>query len=108
MAAGAESNGHAGSAEERDGATDETGDGHAGHAGHGGRPPLTEKQKRILAVALVVHAVVVVFTLRDLRRRPAAAVRGPKWIWGLVATLNTSGSAAYWLVGRRRDGRSSG
>jgi len=71
-------------------------------AGGPGRAPLTDQQKRILAVALVVHAVVVMLTLRDLRRRPAGAVRGPKWLWGVAATLNTSGSAAYWLFGRRR------
>jgi hypothetical protein len=69
-----------------------------------GRPPLTETQKRILAVAIVVHAVIAVFTLRDLRRRPAAGVRGPKLLWGAWATLNTTGSLAYWLVGRRPSG----
>ncbi len=70
-----------------------------------GRPPLTDQQKVILGISLVVHAVIVVFTLRDLRRRPADAVRGPKWMWGVAATLNTSGSAAYWIFGRRRGSR---
>ena len=68
------------------------------------RAPLTERQKRIMAVALVVHAFVVVLTLRDLRRRPAAGVRGPKWAWALAAMLNTSGSVAYWVLGRRHAG----
>ncbi len=69
------------------------------------RTPLTARQKRVLTVALAVHAVVVAVTLRDLRRRPAVLVRGPKWIWGVVATANTTGSGAYWLIGRRRQPR---
>jgi len=67
----------------------------------GGRKPLTPQQKKIAGVVLVVHVIVYVFTLRDLRRRPAAAVRGPKAIWRIAAALNTSGSVAYWLFGRR-------
>ena len=84
------------------------------HAGDGGAPgpshragvhrwrDLTDQQKRIVVVALVVHAVVAALTLRDLGRRPAEAVRGPKAVWRIWATLNTSGSLAYWLVGRRQ------
>jgi hypothetical protein len=29
-------------------------------------------------------------------------VRGPKRLWRIWATLNTTGSLAYWLVGRRK------
>lgn len=62
---------------------------------------LTDRQKKILAVALVVHAILAILTWRDLRRRTAAGVRGPKWLWRAAATLNTSGSLLYWLFGRR-------
>jgi hypothetical protein len=41
-------------------------------------------------------------TWRDLRARPAGQVRGNKKIWQVASALNTSGSAAYWLFGRRR------
>jgi len=71
-------------------------------AGGGGLANLTDQQKKIIAVALVIHVIVATFTLRDLRRRPAAAVRGPKRLWRTWATLNTTGSVAYWLFGRRR------
>jgi|HubBroStandDraft_6_1064221.scaffolds.fasta_scaffold751259_2 hypothetical protein len=71
-------------------------------AGSGGLGSLTDRQKKILGVALVVHLVVGTLTLRDLRRRPAAAVRGPKRLWRLWVTMNTTGSVAYWLFGRRR------
>ena len=55
-----------------------------------------------VAVALVAHAAITALTWRDLRRRPAALVRGSKKLWRIVATLNTLGSVAYVLFGRRR------
>jgi len=67
---------------------------------------MTEKQKRTLIVALIVHVIVLNLTWRDLRRRPASAVRGNKRIWRLASMANTSGSVAYWLFGRRRMPRS--
>ena len=63
---------------------------------------LTDQQKKVVAFALVVHLIVATLTWRDLRRRPDAAVRGRKRMWRLAATMNTSGSLAYWLFGRRR------
>jgi hypothetical protein len=71
--------------------------------GGGGPFDLNAQQKKVLIAVLVVHVIVARFTLRDLRRRPASAVRGPKRLWRVWATLNTTGSIAYWLVGRRRD-----
>jgi hypothetical protein len=50
----------------------------------------------------VVHLTVMTLTWRDLRARPASQVRGNKKIWQVASALNTSGSAAYWLFGRRR------
>jgi hypothetical protein len=69
---------------------------------------MTDKQKRVLIVALIVHVIVLNLTWRDLRRRPASAVRGNKRIWRLASMANTSGSVAYWLLGRRRMPRSEG
>ena len=74
----------------------------AGGSESGGLRNMTDQQKKILAVVLVVHVIVATFTLRDLRRRPAAAVRGPKRLWRMWVTTNTTGSVAYWLFGRRR------
>jgi hypothetical protein len=69
----------------------------------GGPFDLNTQQKLILLVVLVVHIVLAHLTLRDLRRRPTSAVRGPKRLWRVWATTNTSGSVAYWIVGRRRE-----
>jgi hypothetical protein len=62
---------------------------------------VTEKQKRVLIVALIIHVIMVSLTWRDLRRRPDAAVRGKKRMWQIASALNTSGSVTYWLFGRR-------
>ena len=54
----------------------------------------------IVLVAIGVWAVVTPYMWRDLRHRTSGQVRGPKWLWW-VASANLSGSAAYWLLGRR-------
>ena len=58
--------------------------------------------KLVFVVIGVVHLSVMTLTWRDLRSRPAAQVRGNKKIWRAASALNTNGSAAYWLFGRRR------
>jgi hypothetical protein len=63
---------------------------------------MTAQQKKVLLVALVIHVVVLKLTWLDLRRRPDAGVRGKKRVWRLASSLNTTGSVAYWLFGRRR------
>ncbi|MGD0747616.1 MAG: hypothetical protein ABSB68_07375 [Acidimicrobiales bacterium] len=63
---------------------------------------LSDRQKKIIAVALVIHLVLLTLTWRDLRTRPEAGVRGRKRLWRVAATMNTTGSVAYWLFGRRR------
>jgi hypothetical protein len=61
-----------------------------------------EPSKVVLAAAAVVRVMVTALTWRDLRSRPAGEVRGPRNLWRVRSALNTSGSAAYWLFGRRR------
>ena len=58
--------------------------------------------KHVLAVALVIHAIAVTLTWRDLSHRSAGEVRGNKTFWRIASGLNTMWSAAYWLFGRRR------
>jgi hypothetical protein len=59
-------------------------------------------QKRILIVILAVHVILLKLTWLDLRVRPDDAVRGQKRVWRVWSTVNTTGSVAYWLFGRRR------
>lgn len=39
---------------------------------------------------------------RDLARRPAEQVRGPKFVWFLGTFVNTFGPIGYFLFGRKR------
>lgn len=55
----------------------------------------------LLAAILAAHVAVCTLTWRDLARRPDAAVRGKKDLWRIASALNSGGSLAYWLVGRR-------
>ena len=56
----------------------------------------------VLAYIVVFHVPVTVLTWQDLNARPDAQVRGSKTLWRVVSALNTMGSVAYWLLGRRR------
>lgn len=58
--------------------------------------------KLVLALIAIAHAAVTTLTWRDLRQRPAEQVRGSKKLWLLASGLNTTGSVAYWLFGRRK------
>ena len=61
------------------------------------------KPSRPVIVALaILHIMVTAITLRDLKRQSDAQVRGPRWFWRVFAPLNTGNSAAYWLIGRKR------
>jgi hypothetical protein len=62
----------------------------------------SKRSKEVLAGALVVHAIAVAFTWRDLNRRAPDEVRGNKKFWRAASGMNTMWSAAYWLFGRRR------
>jgi len=65
---------------------------------------LSEGQRRLIVLGAAVEAVLKIAALVDLRRRPAAAVRGRKWIWGTVIALANSVGLVpigYFLFGRR-------
>ena len=46
---------------------------------------LTDQQKKIIAVVLVIHLLLVKLTWHDLRVRPDAGVRGRKRLWRVAA-----------------------
>ena len=50
---------------------------------------------------LAVEAVLIGLAERDIQRRPAERIRGPKLLWRAVATQNVIGPAAYYGFGRR-------
>jgi hypothetical protein len=60
--------------------------------------------RRSLVVAGVLEGLLKIAALTDLARRPAAQVRGRKWVWAVVlVVVNSAGGAplAYFRFGRR-------
>lgn len=63
---------------------------------------LSDQQRRFVVVGAAVQFTLQFLALRDLRRRPADEVRGPKWFWLPVTFVNVLGPIVYFLLGRRR------
>lgn len=63
---------------------------------------LTPQQRRMVVVGGIVQITLQMLALRDLRRRPAELVRGPKWVWLPATSVNVVGPIAYFVLGRRR------
>jgi hypothetical protein len=62
---------------------------------------------RVLTVLVVLHVVVATFTWRDIKRRDAEQIRGPKWLWRLASAVQMGNALAYWLFGRKRANRAA-
>jgi len=54
-----------------------------------------------IVVGGVAEVVVTSIALRDLVRRPAALVRGPKLLWAPLLFVQPIGSPLYLIAGRR-------
>lgn len=66
---------------------------------------LSKLQHRLVYVAVAAEALVTAAALRDLARRPAAAVHGPRAAWALACAVQPVGPLAYLLMGRTAAGR---
>jgi hypothetical protein len=65
---------------------------------------LSPRSRVGLWILLGIEAVLIVVTQRDIQRRPAANIRGPKLLWRAIATQNVIGPALYFTIGRRSSG----
>ncbi|MEO8969677.1 MAG: hypothetical protein ABI427_19370 [Solirubrobacteraceae bacterium] len=63
---------------------------------------LSSAVRRAVWALLGVELVVIAAVERDIARRPAGRLRGPKLLWRVVATQNLIGPVAYLTLGRRR------
>jgi hypothetical protein len=65
---------------------------------------LTPRTRKLLVGAAAVETVLKVIMLVDLRRRPAAQVRGSKRVWTVASMINSAGLVplGYFVFGRRR------
>jgi len=68
---------------------------------------LSERDRRLIVGGAVVDGILKIAALLDLRRRPAAEIRGRTWVWATVIVLaNSAGIVplSYFRFGRRREG----
>lgn len=62
---------------------------------------LSSGQRKALLAGMAVELVLTTWAARDLLRRPAASVRGPKALWGASFAVQPFGPLAYLAFGRR-------
>ena len=65
---------------------------------------LSERTRRLLAIAAVAEGILKLAALVDIKRRPASQIRGPKWLWAtVVAVVGSAGvlPISYFVLGRR-------
>jgi hypothetical protein len=67
---------------------------------------LNPRSRWLLAGGVAAETTLKVAVLRDLRRRPASQVRGPKWLWASSMIVNSAGliPISYFVFGRRSAG----
>ncbi|UNK46239.1 PLD nuclease N-terminal domain-containing protein [Arthrobacter sulfonylureivorans] len=63
---------------------------------------LSGGQKLRVAVTAAVQIALQTAALRDLKKRPAALINGPKPAWFAASFINFIGPVAYFLFGRKR------
>ena len=65
---------------------------------------LSPRARAAIIVGGIAEAIMTAIALRDLKRRPAAGVRGPKVLWLPVFFVQPIGPPLYFLFGRRTAG----
>jgi hypothetical protein len=63
---------------------------------------LSGGQKLRVVVTAAVQIALQTAALRDLKKRPAALVNGPKPAWFAASFINFFGPVAYFIFGRKR------
>lgn len=66
---------------------------------------LSTAERGLAVSAAVVQLGLLAAALRDVSRRPAAALSAPKPVWVAACFVNFVGPIAYFLLGRRRRAR---
>ena len=63
---------------------------------------LTPAQRGLVVGGAVVQITLLALAQRDLSKRPADEVRGPKRLWRMVTLVNFIGPLSYFCCGRRK------
>jgi hypothetical protein len=62
---------------------------------------LTPRRRRLTVLAAAAEIAITTWAGRDLARRPAESVRGPRAAWALGLLVQPVGPVAYLAWGRR-------
>lgn len=62
---------------------------------------LSTKRKAGFAVVSLTQIALTAAAYRDLVKRPADQVEGPKFVWGIALLVNWIGPLAYFAKGRK-------
>lgn len=65
----------------------------------------TPAQRARIMLIGSIQFVLLAAALRDIRRRPAAEIKGSKRLWTMLSFVNGIGPVAYFSLGRRRHGK---
>jgi hypothetical protein len=62
---------------------------------------LTPGQRVGVVIGAIVQFALMALAQRDLSRRPAGEIRGPKAVWRVAVLVNFVGPIVYFVFGRR-------
>ena len=63
---------------------------------------MSPMQKKLVVATGIAEVAVTAWCAKDLRKRPAELVRGPKLLWGPALSVQPVGPIAYLVWGRKR------
>ncbi len=63
---------------------------------------LSSRERVVIVLLAVLQIGLLAAAQRDLARREADEVNGPKRLWRLLCLINFAGPIAYFAVGRKR------
>ena len=62
---------------------------------------LNSKRKKLVVLVSLAQVALTAAAYRDLAKRPAEEVDGPKFVWGIALLVNWIGPIAYFAKGRK-------
>jgi len=63
---------------------------------------LSDRQRALILSAVAAEMSLKIVALIDIKRRPAARIRGPKALWRAAMVVNLLGPLSYFAIGRKR------
>jgi hypothetical protein len=63
---------------------------------------LSRRNQTLIIIAAAVQFLLLAAALMDIRRRPAAQIRGSKRLWGALSFVDFFGPISYFAFGRKR------